>query len=364
MSTNIAVRPSSLRRRAPQRATTCFVTFLAALAAAFVPLLGFTTTVAHACACGCSVFDVGGGLLPQENDSGGRIFTEWWHSDQTQNYVGSSKAPASINLDKRLSTDWFTLGGMYMFNREWGVMARLPYANRNLTTDTGPPGGIQTFNSKALGDAEVMGLYTGFFSDMSTGVMFGLKLPTGTFTAPGLDRDNQLGTGSTDLILGGFHRGMLSGDNAWQYFSQVRYQQPFLYSAAADPQGSFDGNPGVVQLYKPGYQVDGAAGILYNNLYKVWVFDKITPLFQLIASHRDKDRGDAADQFNSGFDRLMVSPGIELTKVLDEANNRVLKFYVDVEITTYYRANAANNAGTDGQLLAPWMLKMVTSYNF
>jgi hypothetical protein len=34
--------------------------------------------------------------------------------------------------------------------------------------------------------------------------------------APGIDRDSQIGTGSTDLILGGFHRGMLSGDNAWQ----------------------------------------------------------------------------------------------------------------------------------------------------
>ena len=116
-----------------------------------------------------------------------------------------------------------------MFNREWGVMARLPYANRNFTTDTGPPGGVQTFNSKEFGDLEVMGMYTGFFEDMSTGVMFGLKLPTGPYTAPGLDRDSQIGTGSTDLILGGFHRGMITGDNAWQYFSQIRWQQPFLY---------------------------------------------------------------------------------------------------------------------------------------
>jgi hypothetical protein len=343
---------------------TSFVTFVAAFIVSFIPLLGFTTTAARACACGCSVFDVGGGLLPQENDSGGRIFTEWWHSGQTQNWVGTSKAPASANLDKQLITDWYTAGFEYMFNRQWGVMARLPYVNRNLTTDTGSPGGIQTFNSHDLGDLEVMGIYTGFFADMSTGVIFGLKLPTGVYNAPGLDRDNQIGTGSTDLILGGFHRGMLSGDNAWQYFSQIRYQQPFLYRSAADPQGFFDGNLGVVQTYKPAYQVDGAGGIVYNNLYNVLGLDKITPLFQLIASHRDHDRGDAADPFNSGFDRLMISPGVEFTKVLDEANNRVLKFYVDVEIPVYYRTNAANNAGTEGQLIAPYLLKMVTSYNF
>ena len=41
----------------------------------------------------------------------------------------------------------------------------------------------------------------------------------------------------------------------------------------------------------------------------------------------------------------MLSPGVEFTKVLDEANKRVLKFYVDVEVPIYYRTNAANNAG-------------------
>jgi hypothetical protein len=245
------------------------------------------------------------------------------------------------------------------------VMARLPYVNRDFTTTTNPATGtLQTFNSKDFGDLEVMGMYTGFFADMSTGVMFGLKLPTGVYTANGLDRDTQIGSGSTDLILGGFHRGMISGDNAWQYFSQARWQQPFLYRAAPDPQGTFDGNAGVVQLYKPGYQIDGAAGILYNNWYNVLGFDKITPLGQIIASHRARDRGDAADPLNSGFDRLMLSPGIEFTKVVDEANNRVLKFYFDVEVPVYYRTNAADNAGTEGQLIAPILVKAVASYNF
>ncbi len=35
----------------------------------------------------------------------------------------------------------------------------------------------------------------------------------------------------------------------------------------------------------------------------------------------------------------MLSPGIEFTKVLDEANNRVLKTYFDIEVPVYYRAN-------------------------
>jgi hypothetical protein len=363
MST-LATTTRSSRACAPRRAAPSLILFLAALIFAVVPLLGFTTTAARACACGCSVFDVGGGLLPQENDHGGRIFFEYWYSNQNTNWIGNSKGAPAANSDKNVTTSWYNVGFSYNFNRDWGVMARLPYVNRSLTTDTGPPGGVLTFNSKDFGDLEVMGMYTGFFKDMSTGVMFGLKLPTGPYAAPGLDRDTQIGSGSTDLLLGGFHRGMLSGDNAWQYFSQVMWRQPFLYRSAADPQGFFDGNAGVVQIYKPAYQIDGAIGILYNNLYKVLGFDKITPLGQLIISDRGHDRGDAADPLNSGFDRVMISPGVEFTKVIDEANNRVLKLYVDVEIPIYYRTNAANNAGTEGQLIAPYLVKVVSSYNF
>jgi hypothetical protein len=365
MSRYIATAPSPAPRRRYGR-------IVAALIAAFVPtvsaaalLVGASTTAALACACGCSVFDVGGLDTPQEQDHGGRVFFEFWSGDQTRNYVGSTRAPAGINVDKDLNTQWYNVGFQYMFNRQWGVMVRMPmFVNRSLTTDTGAFAGIDTFNSRDLGDLEVMGMYTGFFNDMSTGVIFGLKLPTGPYAAPGFDRDNQISSGSTDLILGGFHRGLLTGDNAWQYFLQATWRQPFLYRDAPDPQGFFDGNGGLIQSYHPGMQVDGSAGIIYNNLYNVLGFDKITPLAQIIISHRNADSGTGSDPFNSGFDRVLLSPGIEFTKVLDEANNRVLKTYFDIEFTAYYRANAANNNGTEGQLVAPYLIKLVTSYNF
>jgi hypothetical protein len=361
MSGQIAKSPVRTRRIGAVLAT-----FLISNLLAVVSLVGVSTTEASACACGCSVFDVGGLSTPQEQDHGGRVFFEFWDSYQYQNYVGSSRAPSTLNTDKVIDTQWYNVGFEYTFNRDWTVMVRVPTANRSLTTETDYsfPGEIQTFNSESIGDIEVMGMYTGFFHDMSTGVILGLKLPTGTFTAPGIDRDTQIGTGSTDLMLGGFHRGLLTGDNAWQYFAQVMWRQPFLYQDAADPQGFFDGNPGVVQSYHPGMQVDGAAGIVYNNLYNVLGFDKITPLGQVIVSHRNPDSGTGADPYNSGFDRVMLSPGIEFTKVLDEANNRVLKTYFDIEIPVYYRANAANNDGTEGQLVAPYLIRFVTSYNF
>jgi len=366
-----------LRYRAA-RTTTAVIKFLIAFIIAVPPLVAMSTTAARACACGCSVFDVGGGLLPQENDHGGRVFLEYWYSDQTQNWIGNAKGSALANTDKEVKGIWTNVGGEYMFNREWGMMVRLPVVlDRSLATTTNQATGtVETFSSRDLGDVEIMGIYTGFFKDMSTGVIFGLKLPTGPYNAFGLDRDTQIGSGSTDLILGGFHRGLLTGDNAWQYFSQIRWQQPFLYRAALDPQTAFDGNPnpGVPQMYKPGYQVDGAGGILYNNWYNVLGLDKITPIGQVIISHRANDTGDAADPYNSGFDRVMLAPGIEFTKVVDEANNRVVKLYLDVEMPIYYRTNAADNGGplgfgpnatgTEGQMIAPWLFKAVASYNF
>ena len=218
MSSIIETALSLARCRPIGRGLATLTAFLVTITLSFVPLVGFATTAALACACGCSVFDVGGLDLPQEQDHGGRVFFEYWSGNQTQNYVGSSKASPALNNDKQINTQWYNVGFSYSFNRDWGVMVRVPTVNRSLTTDTGPPDGIQTFNSKDIGDVEVMGMYTGFFKDLSTGIMFGVKLPTGTYTAPGFDRDTQIGSGSTDLLLGAFHRGLLSGDNAWQYF--------------------------------------------------------------------------------------------------------------------------------------------------
>jgi hypothetical protein len=346
----------------PRRQISALRSLVALLFMALAPMIVLVPSTANACACGCSVFDVGGGLLPQEDDHGGRLFTEWWHSDQNQNWIGNSKGPAAANSDKQVVTNWYTAGLEYMFNREWGIMVRVPYVDRDFTTDTGaPPGGmgIQTFNSKSVGDVEIMGMYTGFSKDMSTGIIFGLKLPSGTYTAYGLDRDTQIGSGSTDLILGAYHRGLLTGDNAWQYFGQAVWRQPFLYSAAFNP------DSGNSEVYKPGFQVDAAGGIIYNNLYNVLGFDKIAPIAQVIVSHRQRDSGPAADMLNSGFDRVMLSPGIEFTKVLDEVSKRVFKFYVDVEVPIYYRTNAAiNDGGSQGQLIAPYLIKTVASYNF
>ncbi len=321
----------------------------AAFALAMTP--AFSPSEALACACGCSVFDIGGvGNLPQEDDHGGRVFFDWYHAAQTKNWAGSSSANPALNNDKQIKTEWFAMGIQYMFNRDWGLMAKIPYADRAFTTDTTGLGDISRFRASVWGDLELQAMYTGLSKDMSTGLTFGVKLPTGDFKAPGFDRDTQIGTGSTDLLIGAFHRGMITGDNSWQYFSQVRWQLPVAY------QNSANGD-----TYKPGQQVDAAAGLVYNNGYKWLGFDKVAPVLQLIGSHRERDQGTGALPADTGFDRLFISPGVEFSIVLDEANKRVLKIYGDVELPVYTRVNASDGAG---QLVAPALYKLSASYNF
>ena len=201
---------------------------------------------------------------------------------------------------------------------------RRPTALSTTETDlTIPRRRSRPSSPRAIGDIEVMGMYTGFFKDMSTGVIFGLKFPTGTLHRP------RARSRHPDRL--GQHRPAARRLPS-RHAQRRQCLAVFLAGdvAAAVPLSGRRGPAGLLRWQwrpgaelPPGLQVDGAVGILYNNWYNVLGFDKITPLGQVIISHRAADTGTGADPFNSGFDRVMLSPGIEFTKVLDEANNRV-----------------------------------------
>jgi hypothetical protein len=314
---------------------------------------------ALACACGCAVFDVGStALFPKEGDHGGAVYFEWDYSNQNTNWSGLSKAPAANNGQKDILTNWFVVGLNYMVNRDWGFNVRMPTANRSLLNDNnfpedpGQPTDLQKYSVSTVGDIELTGMYTGFSDDMSKGIIFGLQVPTGNWRAYGFDRDTQIGTGATSLILGGFWRGMITGDNAWQYFVQGRMLAPIATHSENIP--TFGSDPGD---YRPGIQFDTAIGVVYNNWYHVGPLDKIAPVVQLIYSHREPDSGAAADPANTGYDRLYISPGVDFTKVVDDANNRTLKLYGDIEIPIYQRMNG-------NQLVAPFLSKVILAYTF
>jgi hypothetical protein len=290
-----------------------------------------------ACACGCGVFQVGTGTM-FPTGSGGKVWLEYDFMDQNKNWHGTSSAPLADNDDKKIKTDFFTAGVQYMFNRKWGIEAELPYWNREFTTTTDDPnpGDTGTFTHADIGDMRIRGVYSGFSDDMSTGVSFGLKLASGNFTYPNFDRDTSIGTGSTDVLLGAYHMGNLVQGTA-DRAPVVWYVNGQVDRAVITQDG-----------YRPGDEFDGALGAYYGGI-PVGKSGTLSPLLQLIGSVRAHDSGVNADPDNSGYTRLLISPGIEYDV------NRI-KLYGDIEVPVYQDMKG-------NQLISPVAVKLIASYN-
>jgi hypothetical protein len=284
-----------------------------------------------ACACGCGVFSVGtSSLLP--NGTGGTAYLEYDYMNQTGNWSGTSSAPLADNDDKNIRSDFYTAGLQYMFNRDWGIHISVPYTRRSFTT-TLDSGGIGTFDHGALGDIRVVGVYTGFSDDMSSGLTFGLKLANGDYTYPGFDRDTSIGTGTTNLLLGGYHEGSLNAIDTWSWFVQGQFDRAF---------NTRDG-------YRPGNELDAAGGVYYSG-WEVGAKGTLAPVMQVLVSNRWRDSGVNSDSDNSGYQRILTGPGLEY----DNGNFRL---YADIEFPIYQNVNG-------NQLVPPRMYKLIASYKF
>ncbi len=304
------------------------VTKALALASALAALL--SPRPVRACACGCGIFEVGtSSMFP--SGSGGTFFFEYDFMDQNRNFSGGSSAPAEDNPDKEIRTHFMRAGIQYMFDRRWGIQAEVPAWNRTFRT-TDEQGNIVSFRHSDLGDIRIKGIYTGFSPDLTTGVTFGLKLPTGDYTYPNFDRDTEIGTGSTDLLLGAFHRDSLTKDNRWTWFAQAQWDQPFTTRGG----------------YRPGTEIDAAGGIYYGG----WSpgSARVSPVLNVVGSVRSRDSGGAADPDNSGYERVLVAPGIEV-------HAGPLMVYGDVEFNVYAHVNG-------NQLLARQVFKLIAGTTF
>jgi hypothetical protein len=285
-------------------------------------------SVAWACACGCGVFDVAtSSMFP--TGEGATPFFNYAYQNQNQNWSGTSRAPAANNDDKDIETHFLTFGLQYMFNRSWGAQIDIPYDFRYFKSEDG------TRSWNQLGDIRLRGIYTGFFPDQSAGVTLGVKLPTGDFKFDPdvVDRDTQIGTGSTDLLLGGFYRDNIDKNQQWDWFAQLELDVPVL----------------IQDQYRPGVELDAAAGIDYKGLSIGNV--RISPVAQVIFSERTSDSGaNSANPVASGYQRVLLSPGVEF-------HIQPVKLYVDAEFPVFQNF-------TGNQLAAPFMIKASLSWMF
>ncbi|MDE2624883.1 MAG: hypothetical protein KGM40_05635 [Betaproteobacteria bacterium] len=266
--------------------------FLEALRpSAFLIWAGLLPAVAQACACGCGMFDIGlPGLGLPGGGSGGSFNLQATRLVQDEARSGTNRIPMDQSPDQKIQTDFLNANFQYNFNHDWGVMAMVPYWQRSFYTNTSFGSGMPTvanYQTNTLSDIRLMGMYTGISPDMSVGLIFGLKLPTGTYTAPGFDRDTEPGTGTTDLLLGGYRVGQL---RTWGW-----YLQGMVRSALDSRSG-----------YRPGDSLQLVAGAHYDANP---ISEKLVPLLQLNLTLRRSDSGMASDPANSGSRSLYLTPG-------------------------------------------------------
>ena len=280
---------------------------------------------AHACACGCNVFNVGA-RWTMPTASGFGAYMQYNYMDQSRNWGGWNSAPADANSDLEIRTHFYTLGAQFMIDREWGIMAEAPVWDRFFRT-TDDDGNIVSANHTSFGDVRLMGMYTGLSEDMSTGVEVGAKLPTGPFNESLLDRDTQIGTGTTDLLLGGYRMGQ---EGTWGWYAQVMWMHAF---------NTRDG-------YRPGDSFDANVGFHYDGLLSRF---PIVPMVQVGGSFRGIDSGENSDPDDTGYDRVYVAPGVQIL-----LSARV-SLYGDVRIPvfTHVRGN---------QLVAPALVSLTMGF--
>jgi hypothetical protein len=271
---------------------------------------------AFACAsCGCTL-SPDWESLGYTNSTGFRLDLRYDYLNQDQLRSGShtisSTAASQITnngdpqeVEKYTRNNYTPLGIDYSASADWGVNLQIPYINRSHSTlgtasdgiTPGAGGGQYDSKTSDIGDAKLIGRYQGFTPQHNLGIQFGLKLPTGSYTktgtstdatAPGavpIDRGLQPGTGTTDLIFGGYFTEAL--DKNWDYFTQVTLQK------ALDSRDQ----------YKPGDGVNVNVGMRYLG------FSNFTPLIQLNARHVQRDKGNNADTVSTGGTLVYASPG-------------------------------------------------------
>lgn len=295
------------------------------MAAAAASAAALAPSLALACsACGCTLSSDWGSQGIAAAGSGWRADVRFDYFDQSQLRSGTDSVSRS---DKALPNDaeiqQYTINRNYSFgldysHRDWGVSFALPWYDRSHATIAAGDSGTSTSHDRGVGDLRVLLRYSGFDAQRQTGIQVGLKLPTGRFTGDfatgpqagqALDRGLQLGTGTTDLLLGAYRFGAFTSD--WGYFGQVLLTQPL------------DSR----ERFRAGTGVNFNIGFRYTAS-QIWV-----PQLQLNARIERRESGANADMENSGATLLYLSPGVTWNL------SRRLSAYAFVQVPLYQRVN-------------------------
>ena len=315
-------------------------------------ILGFAAIIMHlnsvdagACAsCGCTLSS-DWEYQQITYKPGLKIDLRYDYLDQNQLRSGTgtitpSAASKIVNngnpqeVEKFTENNYLTLAVDYSNSRNWGVNVQLPYIlRRHSTLGTASdgvvagPGGMQyDSNTSSIGDIKVIGRYQGFSEQCNFGVLYGLKLPTGSHTETGtstdptmpgpapIDRGLQPGTCTTDAILGAFYTDSFAQD--WDYFTQAIYQKALYYN----------------NDYRPGDGLNVNLGMRYAGI------GRVTPQLQLNFRYVQRDEGANADTVSTGGKLLYISPGLSVSVI------RQMSVYSFVQLPLYQDVNGVQLA--------------------
>jgi hypothetical protein len=214
--------------------------------------------------------------------SSAKISEFWLTGQEIEDYTTTRTTTASFNY----SSD------------TWGVNTQFPFVQRTHGTfgDNGASASSSpdyssyaSSSESGIGDIRIIGRYTGFSADKSAGITAGIKLPTGNTNAnfsdgvTPLDASLQIGTGSTDLILGGFFSGTVA---EYGWFAQATVQHAIT----------------IKNDYRPGDTYALNTGIRYAKFGA-----QFTPMLQLNYIHRAPD--DSAGTPFDGGTLVYLAPG-------------------------------------------------------
>lgn len=233
---------------------------------------------------------------PWENDAT-RLDLRMEYIHQNQPRSGTEKVLGGGHHQEveTYNRNW-VVGLSHAFTPDWNLSVQIPMVSRDhlhIHNHHGVPI-PESWDFTRLGDIRMLThirLDTSVPSQGAFGLLGGIKLPTGSIDVRNNDgdvaeRSLQPGSGSTDLIAGGFVSGRFAQTD---WHAQLRWQHAVLER----------------QNYRPGDQLGLDAGIRYP-------LGPVQALAQINLLWRGHDRGANAEPADSGGRFVFFSPGLAL----------------------------------------------------
>ena len=279
------------------RREVAFVVNASIIAASLAVPTFFVPKMAQACSgCGCTL-DVDD-LSSDATASGLQIDERVDYINQSGLFLGGRTAPpqdpSQVEVQKKTITVFYTTTIDYGSLDGWGINVAVPFQYRDHTTLNNGDYEQSTSLWNGISDVRIIGRYNGFTESRDYGVLFGIKLPTGSTTekfrgatvGQVVDRGLQPGTGSYDLLLGLAQSGEIGGKLGW--FAQELWQKPL------------DGH----NQFRQGQTLNATIGVRYA------ISEMFSPQLQFNGQNRWRDTGLMSDRINSGGETIYASPGL------------------------------------------------------